>query len=143
MWAFEHSVTTDAKPEQIWAVWMDSENWPLWDEEVEWVRRDGAFQVGTTYKLKPKGGPVATAVIERCEPLQGFDDVTALPLATLRFKHRMHSLSDGQTHITHRVEISGLLTFVFKRVIGAKTAQTLPQAMQKLVERARALSLTV
>lgn len=38
---FEHTITTTASAEAIWALWTDVAGWPRWDTPVEWARLDG------------------------------------------------------------------------------------------------------
>jgi hypothetical protein len=136
MWTAEHTVVTDATKESVWKVWADVEDWPKWDQGVEWCRIDGEFKVGTSYTLKPKGGPEARAVITDCQPLVRFADVTRLPLAKMEFIHELAERADG-VHVTHRVNISGPLGFLFVQVIGKDTARDLPETIENLVRVAK------
>jgi hypothetical protein len=88
--------------------------------------------------LKPKGGPEAKAVITDCQPLIRFSDVTQLPLARMEFIHELAEQADG-VHVTHRVNISGLLGFFFAQVIGKDTARDLPETMGNLLRVAKEL----
>lgn len=138
MWTAEHTIVTDASKESVWKAWADVENWNKWDEGVEWCRLDGEFKVGTTYALKPNGGPEAKAVITDCQPLKSFADVTHLPLAKMEFAHELKEEKDG-LHVTHRVTITGLLGFLFVQVIGKDAVRDLPTTMGNLVRVAKEL----
>lgn len=136
MWSHQHTIETDASKQAIWKVWHDVANWPSWDEAVQWCKLDGEFKTGATYTLKPIHGPAVTAVITACEPYQRFTDVSTLPFAKLEFVHEVVD-SCGGVQLTHRVNISGPLSFFWARVIGAKTVAGLPHAMSKLVQQAK------
>ena len=138
MWTTEYTLVTNASAESVWNTWADVENWPKWDKGLEWCRLDGEFKAGTTYTLKPQGGPEAKAVITDCQPLKRFADSTALPLAKMDFVHELHAEQDG-LHVTQRVTISGALGFFFAQVIGKDTARDLPETLGNLVRVAKEL----
>ena len=52
MWQFEHTETTRATPEQLWAHYADPATWPVWDDETESVTVEGPMAVGTRGRLK-------------------------------------------------------------------------------------------
>ena len=138
MWSNQHTLETDASKQAIWRVWHDVANWPQWDEAVQWCQLDGEFKTGATYTLKPVDGPAVKATITACEPNRRFTDVSSLPLAKLEFVHELADVA-GKVQVTHRVNISGPLSFLWARVIGAKTVAGLPHAMSKLVQQAKAV----
>ena len=138
MWTTEYTLVTDASAKSVWNTWANVENWPSWDRGVQWCRLDGEFKVGTAYTLKPVGGPEAKAVITDCQPLKRFADSTALPLAKMDFVHELREEQDG-LHVTHRVTISGPLSFFFAQVIGKDTARDLPETIGNLVRVAKEL----
>ena len=136
MWTAEHTIVTDASRESVWKIWADVENWPKWDKGVEWCRIKGEFKAGTMYTLKPVGGPEVKAVITDCQPLSRFTDITKLPLAKMEFIHELVEEKDG-LHVTHRVNITGLLSFLFEQIIGKDTARDLPDTMGNIVRLAK------
>jgi Polyketide cyclase / dehydrase and lipid transport len=130
-WQATASATTTAEPEQIWALWSDVSSWNGWDHEVVSSSLDGAFVLGTTGTLKPRGGPATRFVITDVRPMISFSDRSRLPLATIDFHHRL-SVADGITTIEHSVVMNGPLTPVFRRLIGTKIAKGLPTAVAAL-----------
>ena len=56
MWSFEHTEATKAPPERLWQRYSDRASWPEWDHGIKSVTLDGPFAVGSTGKVKPKGG---------------------------------------------------------------------------------------
>lgn len=38
MWAFEHTETTSATPDQLWARYIEPATWPQWDHGIAAVR---------------------------------------------------------------------------------------------------------
>lgn len=86
-WTYSEKVATQATPEQIWAMWQDAASWPCWDSELEWVRLEGEFIVGTVGRMKPTSGPEVKFLLSDIVPLRSFSDVAQLPLTRLAFDH--------------------------------------------------------
>lgn len=135
MWSTEASATTQAPPEAIWRLWADVDNWKEWDPGVEDSSIGDSFAEGTRYELKPKGGPKVTSVLTDVRLSEGFSDHTRLPLANLDFFHEMERVGEG-TRITHRVEISGPLSFMFARLMGRGMVKGLPETVRNLARLA-------
>jgi ligand-binding SRPBCC domain-containing protein len=135
MWRYEHTETTSAPPERVWAHYADPTAWPVWDHETEHVSVEGPMDVGVRGRLKPRGGPATSFVFTHVEPGRGFTDVARLPLARLEFDHRIDPDGDG-SRFTHRVTITGPLAPLFARVVGRGVAAGLPRAMRELARLA-------
>lgn len=135
MWTFEHTETTAATPEQLWQLYQDPTTWPEWDHQLEAVTVDGPFETGATGTIKPVGGPRTKFRMVEVTEKVSFTDVTRLPLATMRFDHRIEQ-GVGGTSFVHRVTITGPLSPLFARVVGRKVADDLPVAMRTLAARA-------
>ena len=129
----KHSIKTKAKPEAIWALWSKIETWPTWDHGIEGGQVDGPFISGSRGWLKPKGGPRVKFLLIDVQENKRFHDRSFLPLTHLDFIHTIET--DGEfTVVTHQVEMKGLLTFIFSRVIGTGIKKDMPTAMLKLSE---------
>jgi len=135
MWMFEHTETTSASPERLWARYAEPGAWPAWDHEIATVTVEGPMAVGTRGRLKPVNGPASRFTFTEVTPEVGFTDVTRLPLARLTFVHSIESTPSG-SRFTHRVTIDGPLSRLFARVIGRNVAAGLPIAMRSLAELA-------
>ena len=137
MWAFEHTMTTSATPDQLWARYAEPATWPEWDHEIAAVTVQGPVAVGTRGRLKPVKGPAVSFNFTEVTPRIGFTDVSRLPLARLTLAHHIEPTTAG-SRFTHRVTISGPLAPLFTRVIGRSIAASLPTAMQALATLAEA-----
>lgn len=122
---------THASPESVWSQWSDVASWPVWDSGVERVTLQGPFAAGTKGTLKPTGGPRVRFELTEVRPVEGFTDVTKLPLSRMQFEHSAVRESD-RTRLTHRVTISGLTTPLFARIIGRGVAKGLPETVRTL-----------
>lgn len=133
MWTAEVSRKTTATKEQIWKLWADVSNWNVWDAEVENAELFGQFQTGTKGILKPVGGPKTKFEMTECTELKSFTDRSFLPLCKMDFIHIMNETEEG-LEITHKVIMSGFMTFLFSEVIGSKIKVGLPIAVEKLID---------
>ena len=133
MWTTEVSRKTTATKEQIWKLWTDVPNWNVWDAEVETSELFGQFQTGTKGILKPAGGPKTKFEMAECTELKSFTDRSFLPLCKMDFIHTMNETEEG-LEITHKVIMTGFMTFLFSKVIGSKIKVGLPIAVEKLID---------
>jgi uncharacterized protein YndB with AHSA1/START domain len=134
-WTTEFEVRCKASPAQVFKLWSDVTNWRRWDSEVEHSQLDGPFVVGSRGTLKPKGGPSTSFVLTAVERDVKFADRSFLPLATLDFTHTLR-VEQGETVILRQVEMRGLLTFLFRRIIGSTIEKGLPGAVKWLARLA-------
>lgn len=135
-WTTEASAQTSATPERVWGLWSDVEGWSRWDPHVVQASLDGAFSLGSSGLIRPKGGPNLRFTLVEVTINRSFIDRCRLPLATIDFIHELTPTSSG-TMITHRVVMSGPLTFVFRRLIGSGIERGLPAAVRSLAECAQ------
>ena len=131
MFTTQHTIRTKATKDAIWKLWTDVSNWNTWDHEVKSSSLNGNFAVGTTGALKPKGGPATTFMITESTMYKSFSDRSFLPFAVMDFIHTMKKV-DSEVEITHKVQITGMLSWIFTQIIGKKIAKELPQAMKNL-----------
>ncbi|MCA2979180.1 MAG: SRPBCC family protein [Myxococcaceae bacterium] len=134
-WTTTAMARTKASPEQIWKLWESVADWSRWDESVESSRLDGAFVQGARGSLKPRGGPRATFALVSVEPRVAFTSRSSLPLTTLDIVHTLR-VEGSETVIEHRVEMKGVLTFLFRRLIGESIARGLPMVVERLAQLA-------
>ena len=135
MWTIEVRQKTTATKEQIWELWADVSNWNHWDKEVESSEIFSEFRKGTKGVLKPVDGPKARFEITECSHFTSFTSRSFLPLCKMDF---IHTITDtrGEIEVTHKIVMSGLMTFLFSKVIGSKITAGLPVAVKKLVQLA-------
>jgi len=132
MWKKEFTIETEVSKEQIWKIWSDVKNWNKWDKDVQSSELNGEFEKGTSGYLKPKKGPKSKFKIESLHYPFEFTTRSNLPFAKMDFTHRMEE-KDEKTLITHGIEISGVTTFVFSKIIGKKIIDQLPSTMKNLI----------
>ncbi len=136
MWSKKVTIKTDASKEQIWNLWSDVKNWNKWDEEIKFSHLDGDFEVGTLGVLKPTKGPKSKFKIYSTNKPNEFTAIFYLPLTKAYFTHELIE-KDGQLYISHGIEMKGVLSFLFSRLIGENLIKNLPTAMEKLSQMAK------
>ena len=133
MWRKEVSIATKKTKEEVWKLWSNVSDWNLWDEQVIESKIDGAFIINQKGYIKPKSGPKSTFEIIELTKGKSFTNRSKLPLGKIDFVHEIKKSLNGELIITHRIEISGVLTFLFSKVIGNKLIKELPKALNNLV----------
>ena len=141
MWTTEAKRVTSASKEQIWKLWADVSNWNVWDKDVESSQLFGEFKTGIKGVLKPAGGPKTKFEMTECTYLESFTDRSFLPFCKMDFIHSMIETGNG-IEITHRVVMTGFLTFLFSKVIGSKIKFGLPAAIERLIKIAEKRQVT-
>ena len=141
-WSHEASISTPASGAQIWAVWTNTDGWHEWNEGTEKVTLDAPFAAGVKGSFKPKGASAVAFQILESTPEQGFRDRSTLPLTHLDFVHLYTPNATPGTggHLTHRVEMRGWLTPLFRRVIGREIVKTMPDSLGRLSRLAHKLA---
>jgi hypothetical protein len=132
IWTTEISLKTTAKKEQIWKIWSDVSNWNVWDKEVETSKIYGQFQAGTLGIVKSVGGPKVKFQITELYYLSSFTSRSFLPFCKMDFIHLINETNNG-LEITHKIQMSGLTTFIFSKAIGNKLKVGLPKAIEELI----------
>lgn len=135
MWNFEVSRLTTAKSEQIWELWTDVSNWSTWDSEVSYSKIVGKFQVGSNGIIKPRVGPKSKFKIIECTAFKSFTSRGVLPLCKIDLIHTISNTETGLL-ITHKIVMTGLMTFLFAKVIGSKISASLPESVENLIKLA-------
>ena len=116
----------------------DIPRWPEIDQQIESVVVEGDPMLGTRFRLKPKGGPTLSLVVDRFEPPETYADLCTMPLAKMRTTHSLIPRGDV-TDIRVTIEIFGLLTPLWSRVVGRKHARGLAAQTERFIARAREL----
>ena len=138
MWAHAHVTETDLRPEAIWRVLKDLDNWTSWDTSMEAVTLNGPFAVGSEVIMVPNGQQPITSVITAISENERYADRTEYAGLTLGFSHTLTPLPGGGTRITHRLEITGDQAGELGPELGLMITEDFPQAMAALLAAAAA-----
>lgn len=136
MWHRTYSMTaTGTTAEALWDAQTNVNEWPAMFGDLEWTKLEGPAKLGKEFHLKPKGGPKVRLTIVRCERPSAFADLSHLPLCKMTFQHTFTPTPDG-VRIDLDLRMHGPLTFLWKKVIGAKQAEEFPAHVQALIAAA-------
>jgi polyketide cyclase/dehydrase/lipid transport protein len=137
LWETEHTLTTEATPEAVFAVWADVEGWPRWDASLIATTLDGPFAAGTTGTLHPQGMPEPVAfTITAVDEGAGFADETRLGPLVLRFTPRVEPHGTG-AQITVAIAAEG----PDADRVGPAVATDLPESVAALAAAAQGRTL--
>ena len=136
MWTRSHSIVTKAvTKEQMWKLFADVNTWHTWDEGIEFARLEGKFEKGNHFTLKPKGGPKLKVELLETVVNKSFLDVTKFPLAKMYDNHTFEETADG-LKITNTISVTGILSFLWIRLVAQNIVNALPVDIQRQVEAA-------
>lgn len=131
--AFRHTETTTARPEDVWAVWADVENWGSWDTGLD--NAEGAVDrlgaEGTIIDLSGRRSPFT--VTEYHEGVS-YAFSTKLPGGALVVRRVIEA--ENPTRFTHFVSFEGFGGALLSFVLGPQFRRALPTTMQLLCARA-------
>lgn len=131
-------VTKDISQEQIWRLMSDVSRWHEWDTGIEYTQYEGPFQTGTSFVLKPKGGPRVTITLTEVTPMSYFKDETRFPLARMIDEHRYEATNDG-LKITSILTMVGPLAFVWNKLVMQGMVKRIAADIDAQIAAARAL----
>ena len=139
MWTKSYSILTkEVTKEQMWKLFADVNNWHTWDEGIEFAKMEGEFEKGNFFTLRPKGGPnVKVELLETVEN-KSFLDVTKFPLAKMFDNHTFEETPQG-LKITNTISVTGVLGFLWRKIVAQKIVDSLPNDMQTQIKAASKL----
>jgi hypothetical protein len=139
MWTKSHSIVTkEVTKEQMWKLFADVNNWHTWDEGIEFAKMEGKFEKGNFFTLRPKGGPNVKVELLQTVENKSFLDVTKFPLAKMFDNHTFEETPQG-LKITNTISVTGVLGFLWRKIVAQKIVDSLPNDMQTQIKSASKL----
>lgn len=136
MWSSSYTQkVTGISVQRIWDVYSDVENWPSWQDDVDYAHLGGPFETGGVIRFKPKGGPKVRIELNEVEAPSRFVDITRFPLARMVDVHEFVE-SDGGVAIRNTMSVDGPLAWVWRKLMAEGVASSLPEQTSRLVARA-------
>jgi hypothetical protein len=138
-WTKRYSTTVKGiGVDRLWQVWSDVDSWHTWQSDLAYAKLEGPFAAGSTFLLKPKGGPRVRIGLCAVEPNRRFVDLTRFPLAKMYGAHEFIARGDDEVEIRTSVSVEGVLGFLWRKLVGEGVAASLPEQTRGLIARARA-----
>lgn len=137
MWTRAYKKTfKDITRDDIWRIWIDVNNWPLWHDDLEWCTLEGKFEVGNHFFLKPQGiKPVKIEITEMNEGYS-FTDCTSFFGAKMYDTHAMIDTTEG-LEISNTLVVTGPLKGLWIKLVAQNVANTVPGEIESLVKLVR------
>jgi Polyketide cyclase / dehydrase and lipid transport len=130
------TITRECTKEQIWKLMSNVNDWNKWDNSVEFSELQGEFQTGSTFLLKPKGGPKIRIGLEEVKPVAYFKDRTTFPLAKMYGEHWYEDTPEG-LKVTVTMTITGLLSGLWYKLVMKDIVQRQPEEIQTQIAEAK------
>lgn len=125
-----HGITA----QEIWDVWVDINQWHIWQDDIEYAKLEGTFKIGTSFRFKPKGWKEVSIQLVEVEPNKCFTDLTRFPLAKMYGIHEF-IMNNDELEIKTTIKVVGLLSFIWRKLVAEKVANDEEHQTQKLIER--------
>jgi len=122
--------------EDIWKLWADVNNWPQWDQDLQYCQLDGDFIAGNSFVLKPKNGPKVEITLTEVEENKKFVNYCSFFGAKMYDAHYLEETQEGVS-VTHILSVTGPLAFLWVRLVAKKLFAEIPSQTDNLVELAR------
>lgn len=136
---YVYETVVDVAPKLLFAAITDIRRWPEWDAELASTEQEASLlQPGSRFTLTPKGGPRVAMTVDAIEAPTLFADVARLPLARMRTAHAFERLPHG-TRIRVTIETTGLLAFLWDRLVARKQAAGAAEQTQRFAGFAKTL----
>ena len=136
MWSKSYSKKVKGvKASQVWKVWSNVDEWHTWQKDTDYAKLDGPFQAGSTFTLKPKGGPKVRIEIVEAHENQGFVDLTRFPLARMYGSHQFVE-KNGELEMTTTMSVEGPLAFLWRKIVAEDVANGLEAQTEWLIQKA-------
>lgn len=139
MWSKTYSKRVSGiKAEEVWRVWSDVNQWHIWQDDIEYAKLSGKFEVGNKFILKPKGASEVTIKLVKVETNKCFVDLTCFPLAKMYDEHEFISFGD-ELEIKTTIRVTGLFSFIWRKLVAEKIANESAVQTEQLIKRVIAL----
>ena len=136
MWTKSYSTTTKkVSAAQMWRLFADVNHWHEWDDAIEYAQMDGEFREGGHFVMQVKKGPKVKIELIQAEKDKSFTDLTRFPLARMTGEHRFDETPEG-LRITTTMRVSGVLGFLWRKIVAQDIVDGLPRETEKQIEYA-------
>lgn len=132
---------SNIKIAEIWSVWADVNQWGIWQDDLDYAKLSGKFAAGSKFTLKPKGVPEVTIELIKVEENKCFIDLTRFPFAKMYGEHQFIQINDNEVEIRTTVRVTGLLGFIWRKIVAQKIVDDEPKQIQNLIDRVLELRL--
>lgn len=124
-----------AAPADVWQnAYADAAAWPKWNAELKNAELDGPLRLGATAEIVFKTGLRLRFKVVEFEDGRLFTDESRLPGARMGHRHLVEPIPDGGSRLTNTIYIEGPLTPLWRRVMGPRAAEALPNSQRTIID---------
>ncbi|HQX58691.1 MAG TPA: SRPBCC family protein [Burkholderiaceae bacterium] len=127
----EHRINITARPETIFGIYEDVQNWHAWDPDTKQATLEGPFKVGSRGRLIPTKGNAVPMLLTQVVPGKCFTVEAKIPLFRMIFEHVLVPTDDA-TEVVHRVTFLGLLSVLLGPILKKQLNSGLPVTLKRL-----------
>ncbi|SFD74757.1 hypothetical protein SAMN05518672_10345 [Chitinophaga sp. CF118] len=132
-------ITNEVTREQMWQIMSNINDWKSWDDSVEFSELQGEFRPGSTFLLKPKGGPKVKIKLAEVKTGEYFKDLTVFPLAKMYGEHWYQNTPEG-LKVTITMTMTGLLSGLWNKIVMKGIVSGFAADVQNLIAAAKRLN---
>lgn len=136
MWKTEHSVETTARPNAVWVLLEDADDWPSWNPGLTSAHLNGTLHNGTTGRTTQASGQRGEFTVRDVQEGTHFVNEAKVPGAVLRFHHNIEAVDSARTRVTLGATLDGPMAPLWGLMFGRAIARYMPTAVRQLVARA-------
>lgn len=125
-------IRVKSPPCEIWKIWSNFSEAPLWDTDVSHCELAGLFQPGTRGQCILKNGLRMPLTIEAVTLHESYRNTAKLLWINLEFDHRMHRLSPQETEVIHSAKLCGPLSFLYRGPLRKMLTAVMATALDNL-----------
>jgi uncharacterized membrane protein len=109
--ATSDTITIDAPPEVVWAVYTDIEHWPEWTASVTSAQLNptGPLEFDSRASIKQPRLPRVVWTVSTIQPNRSWTWHNRSPGATTLAHHTLAETPDGQTHVSLSIDQRGVI----------------------------------
>ncbi|UVK96654.1 SRPBCC family protein [Pseudomonas sp. B21-048] len=125
-------VIVKSPPSEIWKIWSNFSEAPLWDTDVRHCELNGPFEPGTRGKCVLKNGLNMPLKLETVSVHESYRNTARLLWIDLEFDHQMRRLSPNETQVIHSAKIAGPLSFLYRGPLRKMLTAAMTTALHNL-----------
>jgi Polyketide cyclase / dehydrase and lipid transport len=133
-WETTSTLEAGVTPASIWEkAYADAEAWPKWNAEIKRAQLGGPLALGARAKIVFGTGLRLRFHVVEFEDGRLFTDESRFPGARMGHRHLVEPTAENGSRLTNTIYIEGLLTPLWRRILGPAAARSLPDAQCSIV----------
>jgi len=118
----------------VWDIWQDINHWHTWQEDIEYAKLNGEFEMGNSFILKPIDVSAVTISLIEVEKNKSFTDLTRFPLAKMYGKHEFIQHGDA-LEIKTTMSVEGFFAFIWRKIVAEDVAAGMQAQTESLIKK--------